>query len=142
MKACSFPALNSTKIVNSLYRVSLKTGTGDDCSMDLFGGAFVTIDGMKHEHCQTPELDHSGDDFEEGQTDTYVGEALGECAEIDFTNGIFQFTVHHSGSDGWCFEEGEVELRDGTVVPCIANTFLDDGNEFVCPSFKLGKDEA
>ena len=40
--------------------------------------------------------------------------------------------MHHRGGDGWCLGEATVELRDGTVVSCTANIFLDDAEEFVC----------
>ena len=42
------------------------------------------------------------------------------------------YAVHHRGDDGWCLGEATVELRDGTVVTCTANIFLDDTEEFVC----------
>ena len=42
------------------------------CLLDLFASMDVHLifpshaDGMNHEHCQTPSLDHDGDDFIEG----------------------------------------------------------------------------
>merc|ERR1712189_52355 len=82
--------------VNSLYRLSMTTGTGSDCGMNN-GGIFLSLDGMTHEHCETPILNNPGDDFRPGYTDVYSGDYLGQCGNTDFPNGVFQFTVHHEG---------------------------------------------
>jgi len=114
--------------------VTLMTGSGSDCGMDGSGKIHITVDGMNHEHCETPNFNNPGNDFEAGGIDIYTGDALGECMTTDFTKGLFQFTVQHSGSDGWCFAEAVVEMRDGTVVDCMANVFLDNSEQFVCPA--------
>ena len=62
----------------------------------------------------------------------YQGDQLGACLSTDFPDGIFEFRVHHHGSDGWCMHSVSLEFRDGGIVECLADVVLDDEQVYIC----------
>jgi len=133
-------AVNRVRIPSSLgtdalYSVTIVTGEGSDCGSN--SDVFVHIDGTNHEHCQTNSLDNPGNDFTPGSTGVYYGDLLGACLTTDFPNGVYQYVVHHDGSDGWCMEEVNLEFRNGVILTCDPdNIFLDDDETYTCDAFK------
>merc|ERR1719312_2346754 len=122
---------------NSLYKVSLHTGNWDkSCDMDENGAAWIVVIGNDHTRCQTPHLNNPGDDYEKGHTDVYTGSLLGNCLNTDFSEGVFQFEVHHSGTDGWCLDWATLEMRTGHTMTCYPNAFLDDNDYATCSGSK------
>merc|ERR1711915_430111 len=65
-----------TGVVNSVYSLTVSTGSGKDCGMDS-GGIYLMVDGVNHEHCDSGKLDNPGDDLQPGGTDVYTGRIPG-----------------------------------------------------------------
>ena len=62
----------------------------------------------------------------------YQGDQLGACLSTDFSEGIFDFRVHHHGNDQWCMHSVSLEFRDGGIVECLADVVLDDEQVQIC----------
>ena len=67
-----------------------------------------------------------------GATDFFQNNALGECASMDFPDGLFQFTVYHDSADDWCMHSIKLKLADNPLVGCTPGVRLENGQHFVC----------
>jgi hypothetical protein len=67
-----------------------------------------------------------------GATDFFQNNALGECASMDFPDGLFQFTVYHDSADDWCMHSIKLQLADNPLVGCTPGVRLENGQHFVC----------
>ena len=68
-----------------------------------------------------------------GQTDEYTGEILGSCRTTEFSDGLFQFVMHHHGFDGWCMHSVSLTFNTGEVLDCVADVELDNDQGYRCP---------
>eukprot|EP00090_Calanus_glacialis_P017213 TRINITY_DN26872_c0_g1_i1.p1 TRINITY_DN26872_c0_g1~~TRINITY_DN26872_c0_g1_i1.p1 ORF type:complete len:148 (+),score=16.18 TRINITY_DN26872_c0_g1_i1:46-489(+) len=117
-----------------LTKITTVTGSGGDCGMLLaFGWITVELIGNNKETCSTHTLDNSGDDMNPGQTDEYTGEILGSCRTTEFSDGLFQFVMHHHGFDGWCMHSVSLTFNTGEVLDCVADVELDNDQGYRCP---------
>merc|ERR1712055_925858 len=116
-----------------LVSVITTTRYGHNCHMDDGdSGVVLTLTSPSHNECTTLALDSTNDDWEDGHTDVFSGDCLGQCRYKSFPNGLSSFVVQHYGGDGWCAGHVQLIFDNNSVETCVLNTFLDDYAHYTC----------
>jgi len=114
---------------HGLRFVLIKTDDSEAvCDMDYDGDSFVylTLDGNRHERCQTEQFNYENEiNFRLGRADVFDTTSLGDCGDVDFEEGLFQFNVIYHGStdpkDYWCPVFVILIFEDDRILECNIN---------------------
>merc|ERR1712243_456281 len=85
---------------HGLRFVLIKTDDSEaSCNMGSSGSfVYLTLDGNRHERCQTEQFNrNNGIYFRRGGYDVFDTTSLGDCGDVDFEEGLFQFNVIYHG---------------------------------------------
>ena len=87
--------------------------------------AWVILYCLFQDACSTPELDSDKDNWEQHETDTFIGDQLGACDGFDLAqygwSGTYFVEIYHSGWGGVYIEWIKVTFYNGVSVTWNVN---------------------
>eukprot|EP00090_Calanus_glacialis_P006408 TRINITY_DN1499_c0_g1_i1.p1 TRINITY_DN1499_c0_g1~~TRINITY_DN1499_c0_g1_i1.p1 ORF type:complete len:142 (+),score=44.53 TRINITY_DN1499_c0_g1_i1:60-485(+) len=110
-----------------VQQIKTHTGSCFTCGM-VEGVGYVTVQVCgSTDCCLSRSLDSDGINWLPGQTDTFQGDGILECANYEIGSAPYSISVFHDGTDGLTLSWIEVKT-DMRTARCDVDAKLDDHN--------------